>query len=98
MLPSEIAGQLQPRVDLIQKYGIKSLAVFGSMVRGEADRNSDIDLLVEFIPNTHIGLLRFLELRDELSDLLGRRVDLVTRDALHPALSRKILEEAVDVA
>jgi hypothetical protein len=56
-----------------------------------------VDLLVEFKPEARIGLFTFVHLKDVLSDLLGCSVDLVTRDALHPALRDAILEEALDV-
>lgn len=77
---------------LRQKYAIRSLAFFGSWARGEQRSDSDFDLLVEFerVP----GLLRFLELESELSDLLGVPVDLVQKEALKPAIGRRILREA----
>lgn len=62
---------------LCRRYAIRRLAVFGSAIRGELERESDLDILVEFEPGTAVGL-RFITLQAELSDLLGRRVDLVT--------------------
>jgi hypothetical protein len=85
------------RLDLAD-FHIRSLFVFGSCARGQAARGSDIDILVEFEEGAAIGLFRFLELRDTLSRMLGRPVDLVTRDALHPALADRILAEAILVA
>jgi predicted nucleotidyltransferase len=69
--------------------------VFGSYVRGEADKNSDIDVLVEF--SEPIGLFKFIDLEDYLSKLLGAKVDLVTKKALKPRIGSHILEEAVYV-
>jgi len=67
--------------------------VFGSMSRGDADENSDVDLLVTLSPGTSAlalgGLLRDAE------DLLGRRVDVVTEASLHPALRERVLADAV---
>ncbi len=83
---------------LLLQHHVRSLSVFGSVVRGEAGPDSDIDLLVEFQPNVAVGLFEFIRLRNELSTLLGMKVDLGTPDALHPALKEEILKEAVHVA
>jgi hypothetical protein len=79
----------------LDKFAVKSLAVFGSVARGEATDRSDIDLLVEF--NQPIGLFEFIRLKYYLENLIGSKVDLVTPDALHPALRDSILNEAVKV-
>jgi predicted nucleotidyltransferase len=80
---------------LKEAYGVTSFALFGSSVRGEAGAESDVDILVEF--ETPPTLFRFIDLECELSNLLQARVDLVMKDALKPALSRRILAEAVAV-
>ncbi len=69
------------------------MAVFGSAARGEANAGSDIDILVEF--ETPVSIFKFLDLKDCLEGILGRPVDLVTRDALKPQLRDRILAEAV---
>ena len=74
------------------RYGVTTLALFGSVARGDARPTSDIDLLVTF--DQPIGLIRFGQLEAELEDHLGRRVDLVEPEALHPALRDHILVEA----
>lgn len=79
-----------------RSYGVKSLALFGSMARGEAGPDSDIDLLVEFGVPT--GLFGFLRLKAHLEKLLGRPVDLVTPDALREEMRAQILEEAIRAA
>jgi hypothetical protein len=83
------------RADL-KRRGVKSLAIFGSVARGEASGGSDIDLLVEF--DRPVGLFEFIRLKYALEELTGFRVDLVTPDALRPALREAILSEAVYVA
>lgn len=83
------------QADLFQR-GVKSLAVFGSLVRGEETNASDIDLLVEFA--RPVSLFEFIRLKHYLEELTARRVDLVTPDALHPAMRDEILSEAVHVA
>lgn len=92
----EVMTRLSDQLPSLQRFGVVSLSVFGSFARGEADRESDIDLLVEF--SQPIGLFDFVRLRDHLEALLGRPVDLVTPDALHPALRDSILSEAVHAA
>jgi uncharacterized protein len=76
----------------LKKFGVKSLALFGSVVRGEAKPTSDIDILVEFAQP--IGLFGFIRLKQRLSEILGRQVDLVTPQALKPQLRDRSLHEA----
>ena len=75
------------------KYRVKTLALFGSYVRGEQRKRSDVDILVEF--EEPIGLLEFVALERELSQLIGKRVDLVMKTALKPRIGERILKEAV---
>ena len=79
-------------------YNIKALYVFGSVVRGEAGPESDLDMLVEFESTAHIGLFEFSRLQRTLSEILGRSVDLTTPDALHKALRDQVLSEAIRAA
>ncbi len=78
-----------------QKYRIKQLGIFGSYVRGEATRDSDLDILVEFQSGYRFGLLTFCKLENDLSDLLGVKVDLVMKDSLKPKIGRQILSEVI---
>lgn len=80
---------------LSEKYGIQSLELFGSYVRGEQKRGSDIDILVEFHPNRSLTLFTFVGLEQELSDLLGMKVDLVEKRSLKPGLRNRIVHEAI---
>jgi predicted nucleotidyltransferase len=80
----------------IRRMGVRRIALFGSMARGEADANSDVDLLVEFEPGAK-SFDRFMALSDLLERLLGRRVELVTTEALSPYIGPHILAEAEDV-
>lgn len=79
--------------DLKRRWPIRSLAVFGSVARGDASAASDLDVLVEF--ERSLGLSEFLALEAALSALVDRRVDLVTREALKPHIGRRVLDEAV---
>jgi predicted nucleotidyltransferase len=87
--PIDILNQHRPELSAL---GVKSLKLFGSVVRGEARPESDIDILVEF--SRPIGLLAFVRLKQRLAELLGRPVDLVTPEALKPPLREGILHEA----
>lgn len=89
---SDIQGVLaEHKAELGKRYPIKSLGVFGSYAKGEQNRASDVDILVEF--SRPIGLLKFLQLEGELRSLLGVKVDLVTKKALKPRIGRRILKE-----
>ena len=83
--------------DLKEKYGIKEIGIFGSYLRGEAKEGSDLDILVEFNPETKISLLDFVELENYLSDLLRVKVDLVEKSALKPKIGKRILSEVVNI-
>ena len=82
----------------IRAYGVQGLFLFGSVARDEATPESDVDILVDFDPEAQIGLFEFLRLQRFLSRLLGRRVDLVTREAIRPQLAKHILQDLVDAA
>jgi uncharacterized protein len=81
--------------ELRERYGVNYLGVFGSYVRGEQKRRSDLDILVEF--DRPMTLFQFIRIENELSDLLGLKVDLVMKSALKPNIGRRILEEVVPV-
>ena len=81
--------------NLWQEFKVKELGVFGSFVRGEQKRGSDVDILVEFIETP--GLFDYITTENYLSDLLKKRVDLVMKGSLKPALGRNIMREVVYV-
>jgi len=81
--------------ELKEKYGIKEIGIFGSYLRGEAKEESDLDILVEF--EKPIGFFKFLELEEYLSNLIGIKVDLVSKKALKPHIGKYILKEVVIV-
>ena len=87
---------LRERRSALKEMGVARLALFGSIARGEAAPESDIDLLVEF--DRPVGLFHFVRVKRFLEEQLGRQVDLVTPDALHPALRGRILAEALHAA
>lgn len=77
------------------EFGVASLALFGSVVRCEQRAESDLDILVEFCVTP--GLIGYLELENHLTDLLGRKVDLVLTGALKPRIRSRILAERLPV-
>ncbi len=81
--------------EMAARYKVKSLGIFGSYVRGDAMRSSDLDILVEF--HQAPSLLEFIRMEDDLSKKLGVKVDLVMRNALKPHIGRRILAEVVPV-
>ncbi len=92
----EIRKMLRQEMSRLQKEcSVRTLEVFGSFVRGEASPSSDLDLLVEF--ENAPTLFSFVRLEDELSQLLGVKVDLVMKDGLKPALGAQILAEAIAI-
>ena len=92
----EILSRLAAEHALLERYNVRSLSLFGSVARGEEAQRSDVDLLVEF--SGPIGLFQFVRLQRALEALLGRRVDLVTPNALKPQLRDRILKEAIRAA
>lgn len=87
---------LKNRAFLKEKYSIKSLAIFGSYVRGDHTSASDVDLLVEFVITPGFA---FIRLADELEQLLGMKVDLLTFQMIHhnPYLEASIKEDLIPI-
>ena len=83
------------RPELAARYHIRSLGLFGSYGRGTPSHRSDVDLLVSFSETP--GLFAFVRLKAEIERHLGRRVDLVMREALRPAIGRRILSEVSEI-
>lgn len=84
---------LRHKAELRKKFKVKTIGVFGSYARGEQKRGSDVDVLVEF--EQPVGLFQFMALENCLSDLLGVKVDLVSKKALKPHIGERILAEVV---
>lgn len=80
----------------IRGFGVQRLALFGSVLHGQARPDSDVDLLVQFRPGAK-SFTNLLGLAELLEDRLGRRVEVLTIEALSPYLGPRILAEAVDV-
>lgn len=90
----EIRQSLSTQKSILQKnYKINRLGIFGSYVRGEQKQESDLDILIDYeeVPS----LITLIEIENHLSELLGVKVDLVTRKGIKPQLRSYILEEVV---
>jgi len=81
--------------ELKEKYEIKKIGIFGSYVREEYKEKSDLDILVEFEEDAKTGLLKFVNMENYLSELIGVKVDLVEKSALKPRIGKRILKEVV---
>src|SRR3989304_977455 len=81
--------------ELAEKFKVKEIGLFGSYVRDEQSKKSDVDVLVTFYET--VDLFSFIELENYLGDIFGVKVDLVMKDGIKPRLKEKILSEAVYV-
>lgn len=90
-----VLSKLRGHAPVLRERGVAGLWVFGSVARGEARVDSDIDLLAEFDPEVRISLVGMASLRAELSDLLGAAADLVERSALRSRIREAAEQEAV---
>ena len=92
----QILEKLREYMPLLRdKYKVKTLQLFGSYSRRQQKKRSDVDLLVEF--EEPLSLFEFLALERQLSEFLGKKVDLVMKTALKPRIGKHILEEAIPV-
>lgn len=82
--------------DFCRRNRIRRLALFGSVLHEDASAESDMDVLVEFEPGVRVGL-RFFDIQEELSDLIGRKVDLNTPNFLSRYFRDQVLKEAEDI-
>jgi predicted nucleotidyltransferase len=78
---------------LRHRYKVREIGLFGSYLRGEQKRKSDVDILVDF--EKTISLFEFIALEGELSKLTGKKVDLVMKAALKPRIGKRILDEVM---
>ena len=84
-------SEIERLIEVCRNHGTRRIALFGSFVRGEAGPDSDIDLIVDFLRPT--GFLALVKLERELSEAIGRKVDLITEQAISPHLRDRILSE-----
>ncbi|MGC8778017.1 MAG: nucleotidyltransferase family protein [Candidatus Caldatribacteriaceae bacterium] len=85
----------QHKEELETHFKVQEIGVFGSYVRGEAKRGSDLDILVTF--KEPVGLFTFMDLEEYLEELTGVKVDLVSKKALKPGIGERILQEVMSI-
>jgi uncharacterized protein len=86
--------------DFSKRWDITELAFFGSVLRDDFSPDSDVDILVSFAPATHIGLIELVTIQEELQEILGRKVDLVTRHSVEQSwnyIRRKSILDSLEV-
>ena len=88
----EIKGKI---LSILKRYKVKRAGIFGSVVRGEENKESDIDILVEIVDR--MSLLDFVGLKLELEEALGQRVDLGEYSTIKPMIKEQILSEEVSI-
>jgi predicted nucleotidyltransferase len=81
----------------LRERGLVSLALFGSIVRGAARGDSEVDILVDVSPDTQFSLTDLVSVKDFLEQRLGQKVDVVTKDGLDPGIRDRVLREAEGV-
>ena len=80
-----------------QRYHVRRLALFGSMARGDAHPDSDVDILIAFQPGAQVGFLTLGKMKRELTELFHRPVDLVPQDGLKSVIRETVLAEAKEL-
>lgn len=94
---NEAIRALESCADAIKARGAPALFLFGSSARDAARNDSDLDLFVDYDPRENFSLVDLVDIKLYLEDRLGVRVDITTRDSLHPMLRRGIENSAVRV-
>ncbi len=93
----ELNANVQEKLsEICRRYHVKKLSIFGSHLHDEARPDSDLDILVEFIPS-HVPGFAFISLQDEISELLGRTVDLRTPEELSKYFREAVVTEASQI-
>jgi len=94
----EIRSKLEELKPILKdEHKMKSVGIFGSYIRGEEKKGSDLDILVEFEESANLSLLDFTRLENYLSEALGVKVDLVEKSTLKPRIGKNILKEVINI-
>lgn len=93
-MAAKVAVPTEAVATLCRRRRIRKLALFGSVLRDDFRDDSDIDILVEFEPDAQVGLIGFAGIERELSEIIGRKVDLNTAGFLSPHFRDEVLQQA----
>ncbi len=96
MRREDVIAKLRAHADAIASFGVTTLYLYGSVARDQAGDQSDVDLFAD-VDYDRFGFVSFMDLREFLASLLGRKVDFTTRQALHPDLKERIVRSAIKV-
>jgi predicted nucleotidyltransferase len=96
MTREETIRRLNEHQAELKRLGVEHLYLFGSVVRGEAREDSDIDLFFDH-PEGSLGLFQLIEVKEAAARILGRKTDIMTRRSLHPGLKQRIEASALQV-
>lgn len=88
---------LRAHADEYRSLGVAHMAVFGSVARGEAGEDSDVDLVVDIAPDAHLTLFDLMDIQERSEELVGTEVDVVTSRSLRPRMAANVTREAVRV-
>ncbi len=80
-------------VPILKANGVEFAGVFGSVARGDQREDSDVDLLVRFIPENRMSFLKYIGLENQISAVLGKKVDLVEEPGLHPYVRKYVIND-----
>ena len=97
MTVDDVRRLLEPDRSALRARGVTALYVFGSVARAEAQGSSDVDLIVDYDPNSNFNLIDLSAIRRQVSARLGVDVDVVTRNGIHRRIRERVLGEAVRV-
>jgi predicted nucleotidyltransferase len=97
MTIDDVRRLLEPDQDALRARGVTALYVFGSVARDESGRTSDVDLIVDYDPESNFNLIDLAAVRRQLSARLGVEVDVVTRNGIHRRIRDRVLGEAVRI-
>ncbi len=92
-----IDDKLPQIAEICRRHGVRELLLFGSALGPDFRPDSDIDLLVEFLPEAQIGLFEYVGMQHELEDLLQRKVDLVSKRGLKPRIRDSVLSRTESI-
>lgn len=94
MIISELEIPEAPVREFCERYKVKELSIFGSVVKAGFGEDSDVDVLVLFRPDARVGFIEFSKMQRELSAIFGREVDLVPKDGLKDIIRDEVLSTA----
>ena len=92
----EVIATLRAHEAVLRAEGISHLYLFGSVARGEADEKSDVDLFYDY-DSARLGFLQFMRIRELAPEIIGRHVDIMPRDGIHPLIRSDVEQTAIEV-